>query len=60
MAHPLRLEFPLALYHVTSRGNFRQDILGDDRDRKVGLHRSIHEQVARFHSTAVALRPTRS
>ena len=33
MARPLRLEFPGAAYHVTSRGNARQDIVADDRDR---------------------------
>jgi hypothetical protein len=27
MAGPLRLEFPGAVYHVTSRGNARQDIV---------------------------------
>lgn len=34
MARPLRLEFAGALYHVTSRGNRREDIFGDDDDRK--------------------------
>jgi hypothetical protein len=30
MARPLRIEYPGALYHVTSRGNARQDIyIGD-------------------------------
>jgi REP element-mobilizing transposase RayT len=33
MARPLRLEFPGAVYHVTSRGNARQHIVADDRDR---------------------------
>ncbi|MDP1767869.1 MAG: transposase [Nitrospirota bacterium] len=33
MARPLRLEFPGAVYHLTSRGNARQDIVADDRDR---------------------------
>jgi REP element-mobilizing transposase RayT len=33
MARPLRLEFPGAVYHVTSRGNARQAIVTDDRDR---------------------------
>ena len=37
MTRPLRLEFPGALYHVTSRGNRREDIyLGDD-DRELLL-----------------------
>ena len=37
MARPLRLEFPGAIYHLTSRGNARQKIyLGDD-DRRLFL-----------------------
>lgn len=34
MARPLRIEFPGALYHVTSRGNARQPIFLDDVDRE--------------------------
>ena len=33
MARPLRIEFPGAVYHVTSRGNARQTIFIDDEDR---------------------------
>jgi putative transposase len=33
MARPLRIEFPGALYHVTSRGNERKAIFRSDRDR---------------------------
>ena len=33
MARPLRIEFPGAVYHVTSRGNAKQAIFVDDRDR---------------------------
>ncbi len=33
MARPLRLEFSGALYHVTSRGDRREDIFLDDDDR---------------------------
>lgn len=33
MARPLRIQFEGALYHVTSRGNARQDIFLDDKDR---------------------------
>lgn len=33
MARPLRLQFPGAVYHVTARGNARQPIFLDDRDR---------------------------
>lgn len=34
MPRPPRLEYENALYHVTSRGNGRQDIFLDDRDRR--------------------------
>ena len=33
MARPLRVEFPGAVYHVTSRGNARQSIFIDDENR---------------------------
>jgi putative transposase len=33
MARPQRLEFPGAIYHVTSRGNEQQDIFADNEDR---------------------------
>ncbi len=38
MARPLRIEYPGALYHVTSRGNKRQDIFSNDNDRGIFLH----------------------
>jgi putative transposase len=34
MARPLRIEFPGAVYHVTSRGNRREPIFVDDEDRR--------------------------
>lgn len=34
MARPLRLEFPGALYHLTSRGNRQESIFLDDADRR--------------------------
>lgn len=37
MARPLRLAFPHAVYHVTSRGNARQKIVRDDQDRQAWL-----------------------
>ena len=37
MARPLRIEFPGALYHVTSRGNARASIFLGDRDRDLFL-----------------------
>ncbi len=33
MARPLRIEYPGAIYHVTSRGNARSMIFDDDEDR---------------------------
>ena len=37
MSRPLRLEFPGALYHLTSRGDRREDIYEDDTDRQAFL-----------------------
>ena len=37
MARPLRLEFAGAVYHVTSRGDRREDIFLDDDDRQAWL-----------------------
>jgi REP element-mobilizing transposase RayT len=34
MARPIRLEFPDAVYHVTTRGNGGEDIFVDDQDRQ--------------------------
>ncbi|MDF0676357.1 MAG: transposase [Nitrospira sp.] len=48
MARPLRIEFPGALYHVTARGNARQDIFLDDEDRQRFLGVLAHV-VSRFH-----------
>jgi putative transposase len=47
MARPLRLEFPGAVYHVTSRGNAREAIFldKDDRESFLGVLSSV---VARF------------
>jgi antitoxin component HigA of HigAB toxin-antitoxin module len=43
MARRLRIEFPGAVYHVTARGNARQDIFLDDDDRALFL--GVLEQV---------------
>jgi putative transposase len=34
MARAMRIEFPGALYHVTSRGDRREAIFADDDDRQ--------------------------
>ncbi|MFT5259640.1 MAG: putative transposase [Gammaproteobacteria bacterium] len=33
MARPLRIEYAGAIYHITSRGDRREDIVLDDEDR---------------------------
>lgn len=42
MARPLCLEYLGAVYHVTSRGNARQDIVVDDWDRALFLEKLAH------------------
>jgi len=48
MARPLRIEFPGAVYHVTSRGNARQPIFNDDED-KGGFLDTLSIVVERFN-----------
>ena len=48
MSRPLRLEFPEALYHITSRGDRRESIFDDDDDRLAFLH-ILSEVVERFN-----------
>lgn len=45
MARPLRIEFPGATYHITSRGNAKQTVFYDDRDSWCFL--SVLEDVAK-------------
>jgi REP element-mobilizing transposase RayT len=47
MARPWRIQFPDAIYHIHARGNNRQEIFLDDRDREdfLGL---LGEAVSRF------------
>ena len=47
MARPLRIEYPGAWYHVTSRGSERGEIFRDDRDRKRFLE-ALEESIERF------------
>src|ERR671915_156205 len=42
MARPLRIEYPGAVYHVICRGNNRQNIFKDDRDRKRYLEKLVY------------------
>ena len=39
MARPLRIQYPDAYYHVTSRGNERKQIFSDEKDHKAFLER---------------------
>jgi len=48
MARPLRIEYPGAIYHVTSRGNARLPIFEDDADRRLMLDVLAHT-VERFN-----------
>ena len=48
MVRPLRIEFPGAIYHLTSRGNARLPVFEDTGDREVFLT-LIEEIVNRFH-----------
>jgi putative transposase len=48
MARPLRLEFAGALYHVTARGDRREDIYENDEDRKAFL--SLLADVCELHT----------
>ncbi|MCR4404247.1 MAG: transposase [Candidatus Acetothermia bacterium] len=48
MARPLRIEFPGAVYHVTSRGNALEEIYRDDADREAFLD-VLAQAVERFH-----------
>lgn len=53
MARPLRIEFPGALYHVTSRGNERRSIFRSDLDRNAFLE-FLASAVRRFHWSVTA------
>ena len=46
MARPLRIEFSGAIYHVTSRGNAREDICLDDTfGQQAAIEEFIKEEV---------------
>ena len=52
MARPLRIEYPGAYYHVTSRGNERKAIFRDDQDRETFLDllkRAVEEFQLQLH-----------
>ena len=47
MARPLRIEYPGALYHVTSRGDRQEAIFDDDQDRTAYLN-ILADVISRF------------
>ena len=48
MARPLRIEYPFAVYHVTSRGNEKKPIFKYDSDRELFLN-ILDQTVKRHH-----------
>ena len=48
MSRPIRIEFPDALYHVTARGDRREEIFEDDQDRQTFLS-TLEQVVAQFN-----------
>ncbi len=48
MARQLRIEYPGAVYHITTRGNARNNIFHDDRDRENFL-KLLSEVVKRYN-----------
>jgi len=53
MVRPLRIEFPGAVYHVTSRGDRREPIAKDDKDRALLLE-IVAQALHRFDACACA------
>jgi putative transposase len=53
MARPLRIEFPGAIYHVTSRGDHGEPVFDDDNDR-LALLSVIAQALERFAASALA------
>lgn len=53
MSRPLRIEFPGAVYHVTSRGNRREPIFEDDADRQKLLN-VLSQGMDRFDAQVLA------
>lgn len=48
MSRPVRIAFPDALYHVTARGDRREDIVEDDEDRRVFLQ-TLEKVISQFN-----------
>ncbi len=53
MSRPLRIQYPNAVYHITCRGNERQNIFKDDADRRKFLQfltQSLNIYTVKLHS----------
>ena len=48
MARPLRIEYPGAVYHITSRGNEKKPVYKNDEDRENFLT-TLHKVNKRYH-----------
>ena len=59
MARPIRIQFEGAYYHVTVRGNAREDLFRDDHDRTRLLDRLKQAVAARMGVEASELRRRR-
>ncbi len=53
MSRPLRITFPGAIYHLTSRGNAQAAIYADDADRRAFLD-LLTQIVQRYHWLCLA------
>lgn len=53
MSRPSRIEFEGVVYHLTSRGDRREDIFEDDEDRLMLLE-VLGEGLARFDASVLA------
>jgi putative transposase len=61
MARPLRIEYPGAYYHVSTRGNERKAIFRDDVDREKFLEligRAVEQFGIRVHAYVLMDRQT--
>jgi hypothetical protein len=58
MARPLRIEFAGALYHITSRGDRREDIFLDDADREMFFE--VLAEVCDWREKGVTISPLES
>lgn len=58
MARPMRIDFPGALFHLTSRGNEKKRIYRDDQDRSkfLSILRQVHDRF-HWHIYAYAMMP---